>query len=914
MAFAELLDRAGGVGLFQALQVFTLFLPSVLVPSHMLIENFSAAVPSHRCWVPLLDNSTAQAGVPGALGPKDFLTVSIPPGPNNEPHRCRRFRQPQWQLLDPNGTATNWSEAATEPCVDGWVYDRSTFTSTFVSEWDLIVCVDHKGLKYVVLSRAMGSFSWGLLSAGPHCACLPTRFGRKWILNLCCLQVALANIGMIFVSHFFIYCGLRVLSAFAISGIIMTSGMLLVEWTTTRRRAVTVTILGCFYSLGQMALGALAFTLRDWRTLQVAVSMPFFAIFLICRWLPESARWLIITGKPEQGLQELHKVAKINGHKEATKSLTIEVRCYRCVRYFEPELSPSPTKLFLGDHSSCLQLGARGAVLGGVSLSPRGSDGDRFANFSQVTSYYGLVLDLQNLGNDIFLLQVLFGAVDLLARSITAFLLSFLGRRTTLASFQAMAGLSILANKLVPQDWQTLRTVFAVLGKGCFGIIFSCVSVYKPELYPTSLRMTADAFLQSAGRLGSVIDPLIRMTQQSLPLLVPVVYSALPITSGLVLLLFLPETQGFPLPDTIQDLENQKSAAVTGNRREVVVTESTSFGRRLVLTWNYLQMAVSGTAAAFAPTFPVYCLFRFLVALAVAGVMMNTCTLLMEWTSTRARALVMTLNSLGFSFGQVLMATVAYGVRDWALLQLVVSAPFFLCFVYSWWLAESARWLLIKGKLEQGLRELQKVAAINGKRAVEDTLTAEDRARDLEPNLCRPAYPPPPGPVYTAPGYTALPLTVGSSCSWHPLCHGDDAHPQLPQRGRVPDPPSFQILLNRPRQAGFTSYAPVRLPPSPDPITVINPAGICPNLQSPGATHCKPPPICSAEQPSHPLCHSIPRTSQLALEAHPCFANLVSRWGRAQLSSWKDPAEAWNATPGKPFLPAPALLLEQPPL
>lgn len=57
-----------------------------------------------------------------------------------------------------------------------------------------------------------------------------------------------------------------------------------VEWTTTRRRAVTVTVLGCSYSLGQMALGALAFTLRDWRALQTAVSMPFFAVFLIS-WL-----------------------------------------------------------------------------------------------------------------------------------------------------------------------------------------------------------------------------------------------------------------------------------------------------------------------------------------------------------------------------------------------------------------------------------------------------------------------------------------------------------------------------------------------------------------------------------------------------------------------------------------------------
>ncbi|XP_027974035.1 solute carrier family 22 member 11 isoform X2 [Eumetopias jubatus] len=448
MAFAELLERAGGVGLFQALQVFTLLLPSLLVPSQLLMENFSAAVPSHRCWVPLLDNSTGQASVPGALGPKDLLTVSIPPGPNHEPHQCRRFRQPQWQLLDPNATATNWSEAATEPCMDGWVYDRSTFTSTIVSEWDL-VC-DYQGLKPLGQSIYMagvllGSLSWGLLS---------DRFGRKPALSWCCLQVALANTSTIFSSNFLIYCGLRFLSAFGVAGIIMTPVTLMAEWTTTRRRAVTITMLGCSYSLGQLTLGALAFTLRDWRALQLAVSMPFFAIFLISWWLPESARWLIIVGKPEQALQELKKVARINGHKEATKSLTVEV----LMTSMEEEE-------------------------GGASMKARRS-----------------VLDL-------FLLPTL--------------------------------------------RWRSC-SMFLV-------------------------RMTADGLLQSAGRLGAVTGPLIRMTRPAVPLLAPVSYGVIPIASSLILLLFLPETKGLPLPDTIQDLESQKSAAAKGKHREVAITESTWF-------------------------------------------------------------------------------------------------------------------------------------------------------------------------------------------------------------------------------------------------------------------------------------------------------------------------------------------------
>ncbi|XP_077901860.1 solute carrier family 22 member 11 isoform X3 [Ictidomys tridecemlineatus] len=316
MAFEQLLEGTGGMGLFQALQVLTLLLPAIWMPSQLLMENFSAAVPGHRCWARALDNGSE---TPTNLSLEALLAVSIPRGPDQQPHQCLRFRQPQWQLLDPNATATNWSEAATEPCVDGWVYDRGTFTSTIVTKWDL-VC-SSRGLKPMGQSVYMagilvGFFIWGLLS---H------RFGRKPMLSWCCLQVAVTSTSTIFSPNFFIYCSLRFLSAFGLAGIILTLSTLMVEWTTTHKRAVSMTILGCTFSTGQMALAGLAFALRDWRDLQLAVSVPFFAISLISWWLPESARWLITRGKPERALQELKKVARINGHKEAKKTLTIEL-------------------------------------------------------------------------------------------------------------------------------------------------------------------------------------------------------------------------------------------------------------------------------------------------------------------------------------------------------------------------------------------------------------------------------------------------------------------------------------------------------------------------------------------------------------------------------------------------------------
>ncbi|OWK17244.1 hypothetical protein Celaphus_00013322 [Cervus elaphus hippelaphus] len=176
----------------------------VWVPFQLVVENFSAAVPGHRCSAHLLDNGSK---APANLSPEALLPVSIPLGPNHGAPKCLRFRHPQWQLLDPNATAANWSKADTEPCMDGWVYNRSAFTSTIVTEGDL-VC-DHQGLKPLGQSIYMAGAMVGCIV----CGFLSHRFGWKPVLSWCCLLVVMASISSVVAPSFPDYCGLWFLSA-----------------------------------------------------------------------------------------------------------------------------------------------------------------------------------------------------------------------------------------------------------------------------------------------------------------------------------------------------------------------------------------------------------------------------------------------------------------------------------------------------------------------------------------------------------------------------------------------------------------------------------------------------------------------------------------------------------------------------
>ncbi|XP_072495103.1 solute carrier family 22 member 12 [Notamacropus eugenii] len=533
MAFAELLEYVGSSGRFQISQVISLVLAVICVTPHNLLDNFTAAIPDHRCRLPFLDNATAFPNITRGLGPNALLRVFIPLDKHQKLERCRRYLHPQWQLLELNASVPNASEADTEPCLNGWIYDHSEFTSTIVSEWDM-VC-DWEFLK----PMAQSIFMVGIVIGAAVCGPVSDRFGRKLVLSYCYLQLAITGSCSAFVPNFSLYCCLRFLSAFAVAGIMMNTAILMMEWTKTQAGATMMTISSLGFSFGQPFLAGVAYATRDWFILQLTLSIPFFLFFLHSWWLAESARWLIITGKIDRGLHTLKKVAEMNGKKEARDTLTIET----VTSTMREELMVTKTQHSMVDLFRTPELCKRFCCILSVW-------------FAFGFTFYGVALDLQSLGANIFLLQVLFGVIDIPNKMGAFFAMNHLGRRVTQAGSLILAGLCILANTMIPQELQILRVVLAVLGIGFVGSAFSTLAVYSTELFPTVVRMTAIGGSQMTARVGSILGPLVRLLGQFHPLLPMLIYGGVSMISGFLALL-LPETLNLPLPDTIQDVKSR---------------------------------------------------------------------------------------------------------------------------------------------------------------------------------------------------------------------------------------------------------------------------------------------------------------------------------------------------------------------
>ncbi|KAM7372923.1 hypothetical protein PAMP_007813 [Pampus punctatissimus] len=287
MNFDQILSDIGGFGKYQKMLYIWICLPQVLLAFHMMVSIFTGATPPHSC----RDNLSSAAGNESSSPGSHSLNFSL------SDSSCFFSSD---VLLQVNRTERF-------SCGHGWMYSRETFQSTTVTEWDL-VC-DKAGLNSLGSSIYMS----GLLVGSVVFGAMADRYGRRFVLLLSIALQTVFGVAAAFAPNFPIYVILRFVVGTTISGVIMNAFVLGTEWTCTKRRMLAGIITDYAFGLGYMLLPGIAYLIRDWRKLQLAISAPGFLLIFYIWVLPQSARWLLANDRREEAIALLRKAALVNG-------------------------------------------------------------------------------------------------------------------------------------------------------------------------------------------------------------------------------------------------------------------------------------------------------------------------------------------------------------------------------------------------------------------------------------------------------------------------------------------------------------------------------------------------------------------------------------------------------------------------
>jgi len=139
---------------------------------------------------------------------------------------------------------------------------------------------------------------------------------------------------------------------------------------------------------------------------------------------------------------------------------------------------------------------------------------------------------------------------------------------------------------------------------------------------------------------------------------------------------------------------------------------SDRIGRKKSMMTVVAVFSVFNSAAYFAPNFEVFCLLRFLAGIGIGGAVPLTITLLSEFAPAGVRARILTAAGGSFTLGWALAGLIAMGVIPhfgWRMVLLIGIAPVLLIPVLQAYLPESVRFLIVKNRYPDAIREIQRI-------------------------------------------------------------------------------------------------------------------------------------------------------------------------------------------------------------
>jgi MFS transporter, OCT family, solute carrier family 22 (organic cation transporter), member 4/5 len=310
-----------------------------------------------------------------------------------------------------------------------------------------------------------------------------------------------------------------------------------------------------FFSAGYMLMGPFAYFIRDWRWLQVALTIP--GILFLSYWwfIPESVRWLLANNRKEEAIVQIQKIARSNKVEIPQEVLDKVVEAE-----VEANSDNKEKKTSLLDLFKTPNLRTKALLI-------------FFDWFVISMSYYGLSWSTgSSLSGDPILNHILSGAVEIPGYIFLLLTLNRFGRKIILAGNLIFAGSTLLLSLIVPQDINWLVVTLTMLGKMSITASYGTIYLFSAEQFPTVIRNVALGAASMAARVGGVSAPyLIYLSSFWKPL--PILIFGVAALLGGFFSTFLPETYGSDMPETLEDGERLgKNLAAVPNEELSILT------------------------------------------------------------------------------------------------------------------------------------------------------------------------------------------------------------------------------------------------------------------------------------------------------------------------------------------------------
>ncbi|CAH1642221.1 unnamed protein product [Spodoptera littoralis] len=516
----DLLPYVGDFGWYQRI-LFLLMIPYSFFFAFVYFgQIFMTLVPEeHWCYVPELANLSVEE--------RRHLSIPFVDGKYD---RCSVY-DVNWTSVLQNGTLTPNPEWTVKKCEHKWEFNYSDVPYETIASQQGWVCDKDD---YPATAQAI--FFCGGIAGGFIFGWVADKYGRLPALIGANLAGFVGGLGSVFTNAFWSFCICRFIVGLAYDNCFIIMYIVVLEYVGLKWRTFVANMsIAVYFTFAACILPWIALAVNDWKIYTLIISVPLALAVLTPCVVPESARWLIAQGRIDEAIKIMQKCERINKKKIPTEVIEefrvtateIAKQEQELKNYSVLDLLKTPR---LRRHSILL-------VIIWMSIA---------------MVFDGHVRNVGSLGLDIFKTFTVATFTEFPADVLLILILDIIGRRWLAFSTMVISGIFSLLACTAPIGIASAS--LAIVGRFAVNISFNIGMQYAAELLPTVVRAQGIALIHISGYVATILTPYIvymATIAREIPLLI---LGALGIFGGF-LCLFLPESMGKEMPQTIQDGE-----------------------------------------------------------------------------------------------------------------------------------------------------------------------------------------------------------------------------------------------------------------------------------------------------------------------------------------------------------------------